>query len=107
MFHPSRISDVENQIKYDLRHIDMVGSVKIYLCFYDEYMVSKQDWKGVYPSSKENVSLYELIELVRNNVNRPFIIRHNVMISPIPVGIHHISEDQSELEKYIEVCLVY
>jgi len=107
MFHPSRIPEVENQIRSDLRRIDMYGSVKIYLCFYDEYMVSKQDWKGVYPSSSENVSLLELIELVRSIMNRPCIIRHNVMISPVPVGIHYISEDQSELEKYIEVCLVY
>jgi len=107
MFHPSRIAEVESQIRRDLRRIDMYGSVKIYLCFYDEYMVSKENWKGVYPSTKENVSLIEMIDLIRSNVNRQCIIRHNVLVSPMPVGIHFMSEDQSELEKYIEVCLVY
>jgi hypothetical protein len=48
-----------------------------------------------------------MIDLIRSNVNRQCIIRHNVLVSPMPVGIHFMSEDQSELEKYIEVCLVY
>jgi hypothetical protein len=35
MFHPSRLLEAQQRIYSELKYIDEIGSVKIYLCFYD------------------------------------------------------------------------
>jgi hypothetical protein len=107
MFHPSQIDRVKNQIVSDLSSIEVLGSVKIYLCWYDEFLVSQSEWNGEYPCSDKSVSLQELIHLIKKVMMKQCIIRHNVLIDPIPVYISSQAESQSPLEKYIEVCLVY
>lgn len=104
MFHESRLAEVEAKVMQDLERMDIYGSVKIYLCFYDEYLVPKGSFNGFYPCSDKNVELEDIIEIVKRIYIKPYIIRHNVMKSPVPVGISHLSETQDELEKYVEVC---
>lgn len=106
MFHPSRIEEVETELLKILRNIDLIGSVKIYLCFFDEYMIPREDWRGFYPCSNENVSLDELIMLIKKVYKGKYIIRHNVILSPFPGGLIKKVENQEECEKYIEVCLI-
>ena len=106
MFHESRIQEVEAKVMQELERMDMYGSVKIYLCFYDEYLVPKGTYNGFYPCSDKNVELEDIIEIIDRIYINPHIIRHNVLKSPVPVGISHLSQTQDELEKYVEVCLV-
>jgi hypothetical protein len=105
MFHPSRIESVKDQIFLDLAVIDVLGSVKLYLCWYDEYLVPESEWNGKYPCSDRMVSLVDVIRLVKQLIVRPCIIRHNILVDPLPVAIGSIV--QSPLEQYVEVCLVY
>jgi hypothetical protein len=102
MFHESRIEEVEIKVMQELERMDVYGSVKIYLCFYDEYLVPKGSYNGRYPCSDKNVELKDIIEIINRIYIKPHIIRHNVLTSPIPVGISDVTED--ELEKYVEVC---
>jgi hypothetical protein len=103
MFHPSRLLEAQQRIYSELKYINEIGSVKIYLCFYDDLLVSKEEWNGKYPCSENNVSLFEIISIIKVVFKKPCIIRHNVLLSPIPVGL---SVEQSELEKYVEVCVI-
>lgn len=89
MFHPSRLLEVQSRIFDDLKQIDLYGSVKLYLCWYDEYLVAER-----------SVSLFEILAIIRVVFKRPHIVRHNVLIG-------RMAEDQEETEKYVEVCLVY
>jgi hypothetical protein len=107
MFHPSRLEDLKKQIAHELSDIDYYGSTKLYLCWYDEFLVAKEDYNNNYPCCEKEVSLHEVIEIVREVFNRPCIIRHNVHVSPIPAGISAIFESQNQCEKYVEVCLVF
>jgi len=107
MFDRSRLEEVESKIKRDLKIIDETGSVKIYLCCYDEFMVSKESWNGFYPCSTDTVSVHEIINLIKKVFKRPCIIRHNILLSPIPLALNAQAECQDDFEKYIEVCLVY
>jgi hypothetical protein len=88
MFHPSRLLEVQSRIFNDLKQIDLYGSVKLYLSWYDEYL-----------SAEKSVSLFEILAIIRVVFKRPHIVRHNVLIGPMA--------DQEDTEKYVEVCLVY
>jgi hypothetical protein len=103
MFHPSRLLEVQSRIFDDLKQIDLYGSVKLYLCWYDEYLVPKKD----FPCSEKSVSLFEILAIIRVVFKRPHIVRHNVLIGQMPVGMTIQAEDQEDTEKYVEVCLVY
>lgn len=103
MFHPSRLLEVQSRIFNDLKQIDLYGSVKLYLCWYDEYLVPEKD----YPCSSKSVSLFEILAIIRVVFKRPHIVRHNILIGPMPNGLTMQAEDQEEIEKYVEVCLVY
>lgn len=103
MFHLTRLIEAQQRISNDLKHIDDLGSVKLYLCFYDDLLVSQEEWNGKYPCSEKKVSLYEILAIIKVVFNKPCIIRHNILISPIPVGL---SAEQSEIEKYIEICVI-
>lgn len=107
MFHESRYEEVKQRIIADLKSIDNIGSVRLYLCWYDEYMVAKDAYNGRYPCSNKNVSIYDVIDVVREVFTRPHIILHNVIVSPFPVGIKYQRDSQAEIEKYVEVCLVF
>jgi hypothetical protein len=96
MFHPSRLLEVQSRIFDDLKQIDLYGSVKLYLCWYDEYLVAEK-----------SVSLFEILAIIRVVFKRPHIVRHNVLIGQMPVAKTTDAEDQEETEKYVEVCLVY
>jgi len=103
MFHSTRLLEAQQRISNDLKYIDDLGSVKLYLCFYDDLLVSEEEWNGYYPCSEKKVSLYEILAIIKVVFNKPCIIRHNILISPIPVGL---SAEQPEIEKYIEVCVI-
>ena len=90
------------RILRDLRDIDLLGSTKLYLCWYDDLLIPDSEWKGVYPCSDKSVDLKEVIDIIRQNFKRQCIIRHNVMLT-VPIGL----PVQTEIEKYVEVCLVY
>lgn len=106
MFHDTRYEEVKQRVVADLKSIDNLGSVKLYLCWYDEYMVPKDAYNGRYPCSDKNVCVYNLIDIVREVFTRPYIVRHNVIVSPFPAGLTYQYEDQPEIEKYVEVCLI-
>ena len=106
MFHPSRLIDAQNRISEDLKEINTYDSVKLYLCWYDEFLVSKEDFNGNYPCSKNKVSLTEVIAIINVVFKKPCIIRHNVYINPLPIGLSFKADIQDEIEKYVEVCLI-
>ena len=106
MFHPSRILEVQNKILEDLQEIYTYDSVKLYLCWYDEFLVEKEQYNGRFPCSKFKVSLAEVIAIINVVFKKPCIIRHNIFVNPFPVGLTFESEIQDELEKYVEVCLI-
>jgi hypothetical protein len=104
-FHPEQLEAVKKQIKNDLRLLDNYGSVKLYICFYDQYMIPDSEWKGVYPCSDKNVHISDVIDIVNEVMTQPYIIRHNVIdAGPLPAFL--MSSGQHECEKYVEVCLV-
>jgi hypothetical protein len=107
MFHESQLENVRNRIEKDLYNIEELGSRKIYLCWYDEFLIPASEYKGTYPCSDKTVDLREVIFIVKDIVKRPCIVSHNVIgYDPIPAFLLLQSETQSNCEKYVEVCLV-
>lgn len=106
MFHHTQLINAQQRILKDLEHIDELGSVKLYLCYYDDLLVSREEYNGLYPCSDKKVSLYEVLAIIKIVFKKPCIVRHNVIISPFPAGLTSNFENQPELEKYIEVCLI-
>ena len=106
MFHHTQLLNAQQRILKDLQYIDELGSVKLYLCFYDDLLVSQEEYNGLYPCSDKKVSLYEVLAIIKLVFKKPCIVRHNVFISPFPAGLSKKFEGQCELEKYIEVCLI-
>jgi hypothetical protein len=102
MFHHSRLIEVQQRVSKDLEYLEYSDSVKIYLCWYDEFLVSREDYNGVYPCSNKKVSLQEMLAVINVVFKKPCIVRHNVNGNPFPV----ILPEQSEEEKYIEVCII-
>jgi hypothetical protein len=107
MFHPSQLERVEDQIYHDLELIGNLGSVKLYLCWYDEFLLPESEWNGKYPCSDRTVSVEDVIQIVKKVMIRPCIIRHNVLLGPLPAALNAKAQSQSPLETYVEVCLVY
>lgn len=107
MFHPSQLQRVEDQIYYDLSTIGNLGSVKLYLCWYDEFLVHESEWNGKYPCSDNSVAVEDVIQIVKKVMIRPCIIRHNVLVGPLPAALNTKAYTQSPVETYVEVCLVY
>ena len=106
MFHHTQLINAQQRILKDLQHIDDLGSVKLYLCWYDDLLVSREEYNGIYPCSDKKVSLYEVLAIIKVVFKKPCIVRHNVYISPFPAGLVSKFEDQPDIEKYIEVCLI-
>jgi hypothetical protein len=105
MFDPSRLEEVERLITEELSHIEVYDSLKLYLCWYDEYLVPRNEFNGRYPCSDKKVDLGEVLQIIQKVMKKPYIVRHNSFIT-IPVGLTYKKEDQLEIEKYVEVCLV-
>jgi hypothetical protein len=104
-FHPEQLEAVERRIINDLSIIELYGSVKLYTCFYDQYMIPDSEWKGVYPCSDKTVNINDVIDIVNKVMTRPYIIRHNVIdVGPLPAFL--MGHGQDECEKYVEVCLI-
>jgi hypothetical protein len=102
MFHHSRLIEAQDRILKDLEYLEYGDSVKIYLCWYDEFLVSREDFNGFYPCSNKKVSLNEMLAIINVVFKKPCIVRHNVHGNPYPVKL----PQQSEEEKYIEVCII-
>jgi hypothetical protein len=104
-FHPEQLEAVKKQIKYDLRLIDTHGSIKLYVCFYDQFMIPDSEWNGRYPCSDKTVYFGDVITIVNEVMTQPYIIRHNVInAQPLPAFL--MGHNQKECEKYVEVCLI-
>ena len=106
MFHQERIEEVKKRIAADLRLIDLYGSVKLYLCWYDEFLIAKEDWNGLYPCSDNYVQLKDVIDIVKDIMKCPYIIRYNSLSAQV-MPAFLISSDEDECEKYVEVCKVF
>lgn len=103
MFHPSQLQKARERIAKELARIDNYGSVKIYLCFYDDLLVPD----GEYPCSDKRVELNDIIDLVREVMTGSFVIRHNVQeAGAIPAGLL-IAGEQDPVTQYVEVSKVY
>jgi len=95
------------KIKNDLRVLELYGSVKLYLCWYDQYLISDSEWNGVYPCSDKTVSLHDVLTIVKEVMVQPHIVRHNVIAAgPFPAYMSTQHEAQDDCEKYVEVCLI-
>ena len=104
-FHPEQLEAVKKQIKNDLRLLDTYGSVKLYICFYDQFMIPDSEWKGVYPCSDKAVHISDVLDIVHEVMTQPYITRHNVInAGPLPAFL--MGHNQDECEKYVEVCLI-
>jgi len=104
-FHPEQLEAAKKQIKNDLRLLDDYGSVKLYICFYDQFMIPDSEWKGVYPCSDKTVHIGDVIAIVNEVMTEPYIIRHNVInAQALPAFL--MGHNQNECEKYVEVCVV-
>uniref|UniRef100_A0A6C0JK57 Uncharacterized protein n=1 Tax=viral metagenome TaxID=1070528 RepID=A0A6C0JK57_9ZZZZ len=106
MFHPSQLEMAKRRIAMDLQDIEYYRSIKLYLCWYDNFLIPDEDYKGYYPCSDKSVDLKEVIDIVREAMKKPHIIRHNVLVSPLPAAMIRYREEQADAEKYVEVCLV-
>lgn len=108
MFHPSQLQKARERIAKELARIDNYGSVKIYLCFYDDLLVPDGEYNGEYPCSDERVSLKEVIDIIREVLpNGSFVITHNVQeAGAIPAGLL-LGEEQDPVTQYVEVSKVY
>lgn len=95
------MDEVRAQITRDLADIEYYGSTKLYLCWYDEFLVAKAH---DYPCCNSRVQLIDVINIIREVCKKQYIIRHNVLVSPFPASI---KEQYSPEEYCVEVCLVY
>ena len=103
MFHPSQLELATQRILMDLYDIEYYRSIKLYLCWYDHFLIPDSEYKGIYPCSDKSVDLKEVIDIIAQNLKKPHIIRHNVLVGPLPAAMKRYVEDT---EKYVEVCLV-
>lgn len=108
MFHPTQLEKARERIAKELARIDNYGSVKIYLCFYDDLLVPDGEYNGEYPCSDEQVSLKEVIDIIREVLPEgSFVIRHNVqVVGTIPAGLL-VGEEQDPITQFVEVSKVY
>ena len=80
---------IRQRIANQLAGIDNYGTIKLYLCFY------------------EGATLYEIIQIIRDTVTFPCVIRHNVMyINEVPAGLL-LGEEQDPITQFVEVSKVY
>jgi hypothetical protein len=106
-FYPEQLEAVKLRIKNDLKMLELYGSVKLYLCWYDQFLISDSEWRGIYPCSDQYVHLSDVLNIVNEVMTKPYIVRHNIIcVGPIPGYMIAQSEAQDECEKYLEVCLV-
>jgi hypothetical protein len=104
-FHPEQLEAVKRQIKNDLRLLDEYRSVKLYICFYDHYLIPDSEWKGIYPCSDHYVQLSDVLNIVNEVMTKPYIVRHNIVnAQPLPAFL--MDHRQDECEKYVEICLI-
>jgi hypothetical protein len=104
-FHPEQLEAVKNRIARDLLLLEPYGSAKLYLCWYDQFLISDSEWKGVYPCSDQYVHLTDVLDIVKTVMTQPYIVRHNVInAQPLPAFL--MDHKQDECEKYLEVCLI-
>jgi hypothetical protein len=104
MFHPTRLLEVQKTISEDLERIKIYDSVKLYLCWYDQFLVSEEEFNGHYPCSDKKVSLEEVIAIINLVFKKPCIIRHNVIVNPIPTAL--VLTKRGDIEEYVEICLI-
>jgi len=98
------MDEVRAQITRDLADIEYYGSTKLYLCWYDEFLVAKEHYNNNYPCCNSRVELIDVINIIREVCKKQYIIRHNVLVSPFPASV---KEQYSPEEYCVEVCLVY
>jgi hypothetical protein len=104
-FHPEQLDAVRTRISIDLLLLEPYGSVKLYLCWYDQYLIPDSEWKGVYPCSDDYVHISDVLAIVQTLMKKPYIVRHNIInAGPLPTFL--INHEQDECEKYLEVCLI-
>jgi hypothetical protein len=107
MFHPSQLQKARERIAKELARIDNYGSVKIYLCFYDDLLVPDGEYNGEYPCSDKRVELEDIVSLIREIMTGSFVIRHNVQeVGAFPAGLL-LGEEQDPVTLYVEVSKVY
>jgi len=106
MFHPSQLEMAKQRILMDLQDIEYYKSIKLYLCWYDNFLIPEEEYKGKYPCSDKSVDLKEVIDIIAQNFKKPHTIRHNVLVNPIPAALITLKDEKEDIEKYIEVCLV-
>jgi hypothetical protein len=104
-FHPDQLEAVKRQIEMDLSNIETYGSIKLYICWYDHFQITDAEWKGVYPCCEHYVNIKEVIDIVKQVLKQPYIIRHNVLKAQA-LPAFFMDHSQDECEKYVEVCLV-
>jgi len=104
-FHPDQIEAVTKRIARDLLLLEPYGSAKLYICWYDQYLIPDSEWKGVYPCSDSTVQLRDVLDIVKTLMTEPYIVRHNV-INAGPLPAYLMDHNQDECEKYLEICLI-
>jgi hypothetical protein len=106
-FHPTQLESVKKHIQRDLLLLEPHGSTKLYMCWYDHYMIPDSEWKGIYPCSDKSVYFGDVIDIVKEIMKKPYIVRHNVLnCGSLPACLIDESVRQDECEKYVEVCLI-
>lgn len=105
-FDPTQLEAVKKHIQRDLVLLDLHGSTKLYICWYDQYMIPDSEWNGLYPCSDKSVYFGDVIDIVKQVMTKPYIVRHNVLCGPLPACLMDKSKRQDECEKYVEVCLI-
>jgi hypothetical protein len=107
LFHPTQLEALKKHIQRDLLLLERYGSIKLYICCYDQYMIPDSEWKGLYPCSDKSVYFGDVIDIVKQIMTQPYILRHNVLnCGPFPACLMDKRETQDECEKYVEVCLI-
>lgn len=103
MFHTSQTERAKRRIQDELKEIDVYGSVKVYLCFFDDLMVADSEYNGLYPCSEKSPDLKEMISMIRECMTGSYTISTNVPFGGVPAELDY----RPSTKDYIEVCRVY
>jgi hypothetical protein len=89
----------------DLSTIEGLGSVKLYTCWYDQYQITDEEWKGVYPCCETFVHVKDVIDIVNEVLRKPHTVTNNDLRAQ-QLHAFFMDKKQDECEKYVEVSLL-
>lgn len=101
MFHPTKAEAVKLRITNDLGMLYSLGTVKLYLCWYQDYLYENHEEEK---NTNRSVTIHDVARILEEVIHLPYVIRHNVIHAQAFPAF--LMKEQDECETYIEISLI-